>query len=98
MCNYLRYIYNDNNNDNTNNIIIISTKYTKGVSMMRIQSIQPEERKKLKKSVDEIGRQLVAESLNYRYQTLTHKLNGQLPISQEEYEKINSKCIELKSH
>jgi hypothetical protein len=76
--------------------ILLTLIYKKGlVKMKRIVCVSPEYRAVLKKRVDVIGRQHIADTLDFRYTTITHKLNGQLPLSQEDYDRLSCLCCEI---
>jgi len=60
--------------------------------MRRIAGVKSELRTELKKRIDEVGRQRIAEFVDMRYTTISHKLNGQLPLSQEEYNILIKTC------
>jgi hypothetical protein len=63
--------------------------------MKRTISVTTELRAELKKRIDVIGRQRIADTLDFRYTTITHKLNGQLPLSQEDYDRLSCLCWEI---
>lgn len=64
--------------------------------MRRITSVSQNERDTLKSTVDLIGRPLVAKEIDMPYNSLCHKLNGQLPLSKDDYNKIFTACDSIR--
>ncbi len=60
--------------------------------MKRRPTVAKDLREKLKVQVDALGRQAVAEALDFRYQTLSSKLDGRSPLTEDDYEKLSSFC------
>jgi hypothetical protein len=55
-------------------------------------TVTSDQRSALKQRVDAAGRTLICEISGMRYTTMTQKLNGQLPLSPEDFQKISAAC------
>lgn len=64
--------------------------------MNKKDTVSSDLRSLLKKRVDKAGRTRVCEISGMRYTTITQKLNGQLPLSPEDYEQLSVACDTLK--
>jgi len=56
--------------------------------MKRTETISKNLREDIKRRIDTAGRQAVAEVCGFRYGTLSDKLNGRLPLTPDEYNRI----------
>lgn len=65
--------------------------------MNKKDTVSSDERSALKKRVDTIGRTKVCEHLQMSYSVMTQRLNGQQPLSPDDFERINQVCDTLKS-